>query len=85
MGISAITERTSPLARPFNRPGTKRSAVAVEAISLYDYFAANPTGIDFLKMDIQGSEYDAFIGMRRTLQQNSGVTILTEFWPTGGF
>ncbi len=72
-----------PLGETVQQAGTKRSAVAVEAISLDDYFAANPTGIDFLKMDIQGSEYDAFIGMRRTLQQNSGVTILTEFWPTG--
>jgi FkbM family methyltransferase len=61
----------------------RRSAVAIEAISLDDYFGGNPTGIDFLKMDIQGSEYDALIGMRRTLQQNSDVTILTEFWPTG--
>jgi FkbM family methyltransferase len=62
---------------------SKRSAVAVEALSLDDYFAEHPTGIDVLKMDIQGSEYDAFIGMRRTLQRNSDVTILTEFWPTG--
>jgi len=63
--------------------GTKRSAIPVEAISLDDYFTGNPTSIDFLKMDIQGSEYDALIGMRRTLQQNSDVTIMTEFWPTG--
>ena len=72
-----------PLGETVQQAGTKRSAVTVEAISLDDYFAANPIGIDFLKMDIQGSEYDAFIGMRRTLQQNSAVTILTEFWPTG--
>jgi FkbM family methyltransferase len=65
------------------QPRTKRQLVAVEALSLDDYFAARPTKIDVVKMDIQGSEYDAFIGMRRTLDQNADVTILTEFWPTG--
>ncbi len=72
-----------PIGEAAQQPGTVRSAVAVEALSLDDYFAGNPTGIDFLKMDIQGSEYDAFIGMRKTLQRNPGITILTEFWPTG--
>ena len=65
------------------QPRTRRHAVAVEALSLDDYLASHPTGVDVVKMDIQGSEYDAFMGMRRTLQQNYDVTILTEFWPTG--
>jgi FkbM family methyltransferase len=73
----------APLGSAVQRYGAGPSPVAVEAISLDDYFAGNPTVIDFLKMDIQGSEYDAFVGMRRTLQQNYGITILTEFWPTG--
>jgi FkbM family methyltransferase len=73
----------APIGEAVQQRGTERSAVAVEALSLDDYFAGNPTGIDFLKMDIQGSEYDAFIGMRKTLQRNSDITILTEFWPTG--
>lgn len=66
------------------RPGRlKPSAVAVEAISLDECLASRQTSVDFVKMDIQGSEYDAFAGMRKTLQQNSDVTILTEFWPMG--
>lgn len=72
-----------PRVEPAQAHGSKRSAVPVEALSLDDYFAGNPTDIDFLKMDIQGSEYDALIGMRRTLRRNSDVTVLTEFWPTG--
>jgi FkbM family methyltransferase len=63
--------------------GKKRSAVAVEAVSLDDYLVGNRNRIDFVKMDIQGSEYDALVGMRKTLQHNSDITILTEFWPTG--
>jgi FkbM family methyltransferase len=72
-----------PRGDAIQQPGTRRSAVAVEALSLDDYFAGSPTRVDFLKMDIQGSEYDAFIGMRKTLKHNSHVTILTEFWPMG--
>jgi len=72
-----------PQILPVRERGAARSTVAVEAISLDEYFAAQPTNIDFIKIDIQGSEYDAFVGMRKTLRRNPGVTILTEFWPTG--
>ena len=57
--------------------------VAVEAVSLDEYLSGRLTNVDFIKMDIQGSEYDALVGMRRTLRQNPDVTILTEFWPMG--
>jgi len=63
--------------------GKRRSPIAVEALSLDDYFKDIPTRINFLKMDIQGAEYGAFVGMRKTLQQNSDITILAEFWPKG--
>jgi FkbM family methyltransferase len=63
--------------------GTTRATVAVSAISLDDYFAGRPDSIDFIKMDIQGSEYDALVGMRGTLSRNPAIIILTEFWPTG--
>lgn len=59
------------------------SPVAVGGVSLDEYLASRPTIVDFVKMDIQGSEYDAFAGMRKTLQGNSDITILTEFWPMG--
>jgi hypothetical protein len=60
-----------------------RSTMPVEAISLDEYFEVTPTRVDFLKMDIQGSEYDAFCGMQRILRENPNITILTEFWPKG--
>jgi FkbM family methyltransferase len=72
-----------PIGEVVERRGNRRSAVAVEALSLDDYFAADRTAIDFLKMDIQGAEYHAFVGMRKTLQWSPDVVILTEFWPTG--
>jgi len=61
----------------------KRLAIDIDAISLDDYFTLNSTHVDFLKMDIQGAEYEAFIGMRKLLAQNPDITILTEFWPKG--
>jgi FkbM family methyltransferase len=61
----------------------KHSAVDVEAISLDDYLIGHRIHVDFLKIDIQGSEYDALLGMQRTLQENPDITILAEFWPTG--
>ena len=63
--------------------GKRRSAVCVDAISLDAYFERNPMRIDFLKMDIQGSEYAAFAGMQSVLQQNFDIIVLSEFWPTG--
>jgi FkbM family methyltransferase len=61
----------------------RRRSVAVEAISLDDYFKDKPPRVDFIKMDIQGAEYGAFVGMQKTLQQNSGIIVLAEFWPKG--
>jgi FkbM family methyltransferase len=63
--------------------GNARSAIAIESVSLDHYFDRNPSPIDFVKMDIQGSEYAAFMGMRKLLERNPDIMILTEFWPKG--
>jgi FkbM family methyltransferase len=63
--------------------GKVRSAIAIESVSLDQYFDRNRTRIDLLKMDIQGSEYEAFVGMQELLERNSDIMILTEFWPKG--
>ena len=39
--------------------------------------------VDFIKIDIQGYEMEAFRGMERTLQANPGVVILAELFPKG--
>jgi FkbM family methyltransferase len=63
--------------------GCTRSAIRIESVSLDQYFDLNLTRVDLLKMDIQGSEYDAFIGMRKLVERNPNIIILTEFWPRG--
>ena len=52
----------------------------IEATSLDDFFSSG-VRIDFLKMDIQGAEYAAFVGMKRVLQENHDIILLLEFTP----
>lgn len=39
--------------------------------------------IDFIKIDVQGWEFEVFRGMDRTLQANPAVQIYFEVWPQG--
>lgn len=55
----------------------------IGTISLDDYFSRNPIQkIDFVKLDIEGSEYGAIKGMQQTLKNNESIKIITEFHPT---
>lgn len=62
--------------------GEARRAVEIDAVALDDYFEEG-TRIDFIKMDIQGSEGRALAGMRRLLAAQARVQIVTEFEPWG--
>lgn len=39
--------------------------------------------VDFIKIDIQGYEYYAFLGMKEIFKQNENLKIITEFYPYG--
>jgi FkbM family methyltransferase len=58
--------------------------VVVKGVRLDDFL---PTvldrEIDFIKMDIQGSEGWALEGMKNLVRQSNSIQILTEYWPTG--
>jgi len=43
----------------------------------------NDYRVDFIKMDIEGYESNALIGMKRVLEENDNISIMTEFWPNG--
>src|SRR3989338_8059465 len=63
---------------------TGESYIEVEAIALSEYFKdklKDKPRINFIKMDVEGEEHQAVLGMRRLLQQNKTIKIITEFTP----
>jgi len=69
-----IDHRTYPTDEP-------RRQMTVDAIALDDFFAAAETVVHFVKIDIQGAERAALLGMRRLLARSPAVRILMELWP----
>jgi FkbM family methyltransferase len=62
--------------------GDDRRRMEVELVSLDDYF---PVGsrVDFIKVDVQGHEYNVLKGAARVLKENPRIVCLLEFWPFG--
>jgi FkbM family methyltransferase len=61
--------------------GEKRERIDVLSYRLDDYLQNEK--VDFIKMDIQGLEYRALLGMENILRSNRNIKILMEFWPYG--
>ncbi|MPZ07157.1 MAG: FkbM family methyltransferase [Nitrososphaeraceae archaeon] len=59
----------------------KSDYVDVETVSLDDHFSTRDKSINFIKMDIQGGEYSAVLGMQRVLANNKNIKIMAEFSP----
>jgi len=56
-----------------------RTKQSVTCYSLDSFLREKP--VDFIKMDIQGSEYKALLGMQKTLRNNQQLAMLMELWP----
>jgi FkbM family methyltransferase len=56
--------------------------IEIDAVSIDDYLLHN-TNIDFIKIDIQGYEMKAIQGMRKILEKNQAIKMISEFWPYG--
>lgn len=61
-------------------PEDSQKSIEVETIRLDDYFKDFKGKIDFVKMDIEGSEGEALQGMRGIIDKNKNIKIITEFW-----
>ncbi|NUM50850.1 MAG: FkbM family methyltransferase [Flavobacteriales bacterium] len=57
------------------------SVTEIECISIDDYVMQNQLKPNFIKIDIQGYEYQAFVGMENTIKNNPNLIVFTEFWP----
>ena len=69
--------------RVYASPTESRGSVHIRAVRLDDYFRDEFPEIDLLKMDIQGAEGHALLGMSEMLRCRPPRAILTEFWPLG--
>jgi FkbM family methyltransferase len=58
-------------------------AIEIETVSLDDFLESYTEKIDFIKMDIEGSELDAIEGMSSILQKSKNVKLMVEFFPLG--
>jgi len=58
-----------------------RRRIPIETASLDDFSNKNQMKIDFIKMDIQGSEYVALRGMKKLIESNPSIVIFSEFSP----
>lgn len=63
--------------------GEQRSCVEVPSLALDSFPPLEGEKVNFIKMDIQGAEMEALVGMERLLRHNPEVRILMEFWPYG--
>lgn len=58
-----------------------KSVYEIDAVAIDDYLSNNER-VNFIKMDIQGFEIEALMGMKKLIQRCK-PKILLEFWPHG--
>jgi FkbM family methyltransferase len=59
------------------------TSFTVKAETLDNYLKDKGKKVNFIKMDIQGAEFFALTGMKETLESNTVIKMLCEFWPYG--
>jgi FkbM family methyltransferase len=79
--INANDSGSHTLHKPNSR-GSFPTQIDIESVSLDDYFAGGFTSINVIKMDIEGTEPKAFLGMREILSKNPNLIIIMEFFPS---
>ena len=60
-----------------------RQIIDIESVSLDNFFRDFERPIKFIKMDIQGAEEKALMGMSHLIKKQQQLSLITEFWPTG--
>ncbi|MFC1902778.1 FkbM family methyltransferase [Chloroflexota bacterium] len=76
----SIDERTSGEHR-IRQHNYQEDTIEVESVTLDDFFHNEERPISVIKMDIEGAEMAALMGMRRIIRENENLKIFTEFNP----
>lgn len=57
------------------------NCIDIDTISIDEFCEQNDVKVDFIKMDIEGSEVKAFEGMKKTFLNNPKIKMIVEFNP----
>lgn len=57
------------------------NSVEVETVAMDEFFKGREHEIDVIKMDVEGAEFLAFLGLDNILRQNKKVKMFVEFFP----
>lgn len=62
-----------------------RRSIDVKVVTVDDFLGKKMKNfcLNFIKMDIEGSEHKALRGMKKTIELNERLSLMTEFWPNG--
>lgn len=85
--VSDKTGQATLFLSPYNRGDHRlqaapdgRPSVEVETVALDDILSSQPR-VDLIKMDIQGAEYRALLGMEKLLRRSPGACLISELSP----
>jgi FkbM family methyltransferase len=59
-----------------------RIPVQVQCITIDEYIPKDLT-IDFIKLDVQGYEYNVLLGAQERVRRSPTIALLVEYWPYG--
>ncbi|MFC1902647.1 FkbM family methyltransferase [Chloroflexota bacterium] len=79
--IKLFIDNENPGAHTIRRYSSKKEFIEVKSLTLDDYFKARERTINVIKMDIEGAETTALLGMERIIRENENLKIFTEFAP----
>jgi len=60
---------------------TEKKSIEIETVNLDDFFKNKEESIDVIKMDVEGAEMLALLGMDNILRKNKKIKMFVEFFP----
>lgn len=70
-------------AHTIHQSGDNTEFIEIQSITLDEFFRDKKHPIDVIKMDIEGAEMAALLGMERLVKENEDLKMFVEFYPPG--